>query len=115
MPEATCAVTVTSPVTPVTSPSDDSELTYSPSLDVGDGGTVRVNPRTPEAGEQVTLTVTPDLGVAVEQLSVTDRSGRDVDVADRRDGIYTFTQPRFLRHPPAACRPAVPLRPAHGP
>ena len=108
-------MTVTSPVTPVTSLSDDSEPSYSPVLDVGDGGTVKVNPCTPGEGDQITLTVTPDPGFAVEQVSVTDRSGRDVDVADRRDGIYTFTQPRFLRHPPAACRPAVPLHPAHGP
>ena len=94
---AQCTVTVTAPVTPpepVTPPSDDSEPTYSPSLDVGDGGTVQVNPRTPEAGEEVTLTVTPDEGYAVEEVSVTDRDGDPVDVTAHRDGTYTFTQPR---------------------
>ena len=94
---AQCTVTVTAPVTPpepVTPPSDDSEPTYSPSLDVGDGGTVKVSPRTPEAGEEVTLTVTPDEGYAVEEVSVTDRDGDPVDVTAHRDGTYTFEQPR---------------------
>ena len=94
---AQCTVTVTATVTPeepVTPPSDDSEPTYSPSLDVGDGGTVKVNPRTPEAGEEVTLTVTPDAGYAVEEVSVTDRDGDPVDVTAHRDGTYTFEQPR---------------------
>ena len=71
-----------------------SRPTYSPSLDVGDGGTVKVNPRTPEAGEEVTLTVTPDEGYAVEEVSVTDRDGDPVDVTAHRDGTYTFEQPR---------------------
>ena len=94
---AQCTVTVTATVTPpepVTPPSDDSEPTYSPSLDVGDGGTVKVSPRTPEAGEEVTLTVTPDEGYAVEEVSVTDRDGDPVDVTAHRDGTYTFEQPR---------------------
>ena len=97
LPGAACTVTVTAPVTPeepVTPPSDDSEPTYSPSLDVGDGGTVKVSPRTPEAGEEVTLTVTPDEGYAVEEVSVTDRDGDPVDVTAHRDGTYTFEQPR---------------------
>ena len=71
-----------------------SRPTYSPSLDVGDGGTVQVSPRTPEAGEEVTLTVTPDEGYAVEEVSVTDRDGDPVDVTAHRDGTYTFEQPR---------------------
>lgn len=60
LPEATCAVTVTGLVTPL---SDDSEPSYSPVLDVGDGGTVKVNPRTPGERDQITLTVTPRPGV----------------------------------------------------
>ena len=97
---AQCTVTVTAPVTPeepvtpVTPPSDDSEPTYSPSLDVGDGGTVKVSPRTPEAGEEVTLTVDPDPGFEVEEVSVTDRDGDEVEVTDNGDGTYTFEQPR---------------------
>ena len=94
---AQCTVTVTAPVTPpepVTPPSDDSEPTYSPSLDVGDGGTVKVSPRTPEAGEEVTLTVDPDPGYQVDAVTVTDRDGDEVEVTDNGDGTYTFEQPR---------------------
>ena len=94
---AQCTVTVTAPVTPeepVTPPSDDSEPTYSPVLDVGDGGTVKVSPRTPEAGEEVTLTVTPDAGYQVDAVTVTDRDGDEVEVTDNGDGTYTFEQPR---------------------
>ena len=76
------------------SSSGDSESTYAPSLDVGNGGTVKVNPRTPEAGEEVTLTVTPDKGYEAKQVSVTDRDGDHVDVTEHRDGTYTFEQPR---------------------
>ena len=76
------------------SSSGGSESTYAPSLDVGNGGTVKVNPRTPEAGEEVTLTVTPDKGYEAKQVSVTDRDGDHVDVTEHRDGTYTFEQPR---------------------
>lgn len=76
------------------SSSGDSESAYAPSLDVGNGGTVKVNPRTPEAGEEVTLTVTPDKGYEAKQVSVTDRDGDHVDVTEHRDGTYTFEQPR---------------------
>ena len=111
---AQCTVTVTAPVTPeepVTPPSDDSEPTYSPSLDVGDGGTVQVNPRTPEAGEEVTLTVTPDEGYAVEEVSVTDRDGDEVEVTDNGDGTYTFEQPRGRVTIEVTFRETVPAMP----
>ena len=86
---AACTVTVRP-----RSSSGDSEPTYALSLDVGNGGTVKVDPRTPEAGEEVTLTVTPDEGYEAEQVSVTDRDGDPVDVTEHRDGTYTFEQPR---------------------
>lgn len=76
------------------SSSGDSEPTYALSLDVGNGGTVKVNPRTPKAGKEVTLTVTPDEGYEAEQVSVTDRDGDPVDVTEHRDGTYSFEQPR---------------------
>ena len=65
----------------------------------GDGtvkvtGTVRVSPRTSEAGEEVTLTATPDEGHEVDEVTVTDREGDPVDLTEHRDGTYTFEQPR---------------------
>ena len=74
--------------------SDNSEPSYSPVLDVSDGGSVKVNPRTPGEGDEVTITVDPDAGYEVDEVTVTDRSGRDVRVTAERDGTYTFEQPK---------------------
>ena len=68
--------------------------TYSPTLDVSDGGTVRVSPRTPEAGDTVTITPDPDSGYMVGGVTVTGRDGDAVRVTANRNGTYTFTQPR---------------------
>ena len=70
------------------------EPSYSPALDVGNGGTVRVNPRTPGAGDDVTITVELDKGYEVEEVTVTDRNGDEVEVIDNGDGTFTFEQPR---------------------
>ena len=72
----------------------DSEPSYSPVLDVSDGGTVRVSPRTPSEDDEVTITVDPDSGYEVGEVIVTDRNGREIDVTAERDGTYTFEQPR---------------------
>ena len=76
------------------SSSGSSSTTYSPTLDVSDGGTIKVSPRTPEAGDKVTITPDPDNGYEVGEVTVTDRSGDAVRVTANRDGTYTFTQPR---------------------
>ena len=73
--------------------SSGSGASYSPALDVSDGGTVRVSPRTPEAGDKVTITPNPDRGYEVDTVTVTDRNGRAVKVTANRDGTYRFTQP----------------------
>ena len=74
--------------------SDSGPTTYSPTLDVSDGGTIKVSPRTPEAGDKVTITPDPDSGYEVDQVTVTDRDGDEIRVTANRDGTYTFTQPR---------------------
>ena len=72
----------------------DSDPSYAPILDVGSGGSVKVNPRTPEEGDKVTITPDPDSGYGVDEVIVTDRNGREIDVTANRDGTYTFEQPR---------------------
>ena len=74
--------------------SSDSDPSYSPILDVSDGGEIKVSPRTPEEDEEVTITVDPDAGYELDELTVTDRNGREIDVTANRDGTYTFIQPR---------------------
>ena len=71
---------------------DGSAPTYSPTLDVSDGGSVKVSPRTPEAGETVTITPSPEAGYDVG--TVTDRNGKEIEVTEQRNSTYTFTQPR---------------------
>ena len=73
---------------------DSGPTTYSPTLEVSDGGTIRVSPRTPEAGDTVTITPDPDSGYVLGDVTVTDRDGDAVRVTANRDGTYTFTQPR---------------------
>lgn len=74
--------------------SSSSDPSYSPILDVSDGGSIKVNPRTPEEDDEVTITVDPDSGYEVDEVTVTDRNGREVKVTAERNGTYTFTQPR---------------------
>ena len=76
------------------SSSSGGSTTYSPTLDVSDGGTIKVSPRTPEAGDKVTITPDPDRGYEVDEVIVTDRDGDEIRVTANRDGTYTFTQPR---------------------
>ena len=67
---------------------------YSNTIEVGDGGDVKVSPRTPEAGDTVTITPDPDAGYEVDEVIVTDRNGNEVEVTANRNGTYTFEQPR---------------------
>ena len=70
-----------------------SEPTYSPTLEVSEGGTVKVSPRTPEAGETVTITPVPEAGYDIGSVIVIDRDGREIQVTEHRDSTYTFEQP----------------------
>ena len=95
--ETSSTIPGTAPVTPSnpgSGSSSSSSTTYSPTLDVSDGGTIKVSPRTPEAGDKVTITPDPDSGYEVGEVTVTDRSGDAMRVTTNRDGTYTFTQPR---------------------
>ena len=93
---AACTVTVNAAGGTGTSSGGSSSgpTTYSPTLDVSDGGSIKVSPRTPEAGDEVTITPDPDSGYEVDQVTVTDRDGDEIRVTANRDGTYTFTQPR---------------------
>ena len=46
------------------------------------------------SGATVTLTVTPEEGYELDELTVTDRSGNAVKLTDKGNGKYTFTMPR---------------------
>ena len=57
------------------------------------GGTVDANASTAVSGKEITLTVTPGEGYHLDELAVTDRRGREIDVTDNGDGTYTFRMP----------------------
>ncbi len=62
---------------------------------IGDtaNGTVTASPAAARQGATVTLTVTPEEGYAVDELTVTDFFGSRVDVTRNSDGTYSFVMP----------------------
>ena len=91
---AAVTFTLTNYVAPSTPSSGSSDPSYSPVMDVTGNGDVRVNPRTPSEGDEVTITVDPERGYEVDEVIVRDRNGNQVDVTAERNGTYTFEQPR---------------------
>ena len=56
-------------------------------------GTVSVSPKSASKGTTVTVTVTPDKGYVLETLTVTDASGKKLDLKNLGSGKYSFTMP----------------------
>ena len=68
---------------------------YSVSVDKNiDNGKVTVSPSSASSGRTVTITVKPDEGYELDYLTVTDKSGDEIELTDKGDGRYTFTMPR---------------------
>ncbi|MGI6254876.1 MAG: S-layer homology domain-containing protein [Acutalibacter sp.] len=67
--------------------------TYHPNVTQTEHGTVSVSPASPEEGDQVTITATPEEGYTVGTVTVTDVAGQGVEVTSNNDGTYTFVQP----------------------
>ena len=73
---------------------DDSDPTYA--IEVGKdirNGTVTANRRYAERGDTVTITVKPDDGFELDDLTVTDKNGKELKLTDKGNGKYTFTMP----------------------
>ena len=56
-------------------------------------GNVTANRRSAPAGATVTITITPDSGYVLENISVTDKNGNDLKLTNKGNGKYTFTMP----------------------
>ena len=67
--------------------------TYAVTTPETPGGTVTVSPSRASSGRTVTITATPDLGFALESLTVLDSRGEEIALTDKGDGKYTFTMP----------------------
>ena len=58
-----------------------------------ENGSVSVSPKNASRGDTVTITVKPDDGYVLDDLTVTDKNGNDLKLTDKGDGKYTFIMP----------------------
>ena len=56
-------------------------------------GDVTVSPKNASKGDPVTITVKPDSGYRLDDLTVTDKNGKELKLTDKGNGKYTFTMP----------------------
>ena len=66
-----------------------------PSVNPGepDNGSVTVSPKNPAKGSTVIITVEPDEGYELDEITVTDKDGNALKLTDKGDGKYSFTMP----------------------
>lgn len=66
-----------------------------PSVNPGapDNGSVAVSPKNPAKGSTVIITVEPDEGYELDEITVTDKDGNSLKLTDKGDGKYSFTMP----------------------
>lgn len=67
--------------------------TYTVTVDSAKNGTVSVSPKNASKGTTVTITVKPNSGYELDDLTVTDKNGDAVRIKDQGNGKYTFTMP----------------------
>lgn len=83
-------------VTIVTNRSDTFLVTYEKlgvTVNQTPNGTTSVDTTTPNTGDTVTITPTPDNGYIVDQVTVTDKDGNPLDVTVNPDGTLSFVKP----------------------
>ena len=91
---AVCAVTVTAKTSGGSSSGGSSTSTYpvtKPSKT--ENGFVNISSTSAKRGSVVTITVTPDAGYVLDELTVTDKDGKDVALTKKSDTEYTFVMP----------------------
>ncbi len=67
--------------------------TYAVTVDSTKNGSVSVSPKNASKGTTVTITVKPDSGYELDDLTVTDKNGSAVKLTKKSDTQYTFTMP----------------------
>lgn len=61
--------------------------------DKTENGSVNISSTSAKRGSVVTITVTPDAGYVLDELTVTDKDGKDVALTKKSDTEYTFVMP----------------------
>ena len=70
------------------SSSSSGSTRYTVSVEDTDNGSVEVSPTRASKGSTVTVTVKPDEGYELDELTVTDKNGESVKLTDKGDGKY---------------------------
>ena len=87
-------LTLTAKWTRVSSGGGSRGNSYAISTPKADNGTVTVsNGSTAKRGDTVSITVKPDAGYEIDQITVTDSKGNRISLTDKGDGKFTFTMP----------------------
>ena len=90
----TCGATKTATIDKLPSGSSSSDPTYAVSTPGKiENGSVTVSPKNASKGDTVTITVKPDSGYVLDDLTVTDKNGNELKLTDKGNGKYTFTMP----------------------
>ena len=81
--------------TPSIDSDDDDEPTYKVESEVSKDtdGTISSDHRTAEAGDEVTIKVSPDRYYKVDDVVIKDQNGKVIPVTDNKDGTFTFKMP----------------------
>lgn len=91
---AVCTVTVTAKTSGGSSSGGSSTPTYpvtKPSKT--ENGSVNISSTSAKRGSVVTITVTPDAGYVLDELTVTDKDGKELSLTKKSDTEYTFVMP----------------------
>ena len=67
---------------------------YVISVKDSDNGSVKASGKTAGKGDTVTLTVKPDKGYELDELTVVDKDGDELKLKSKGDNKYTFTMPK---------------------
>ena len=66
---------------------------YIVSVDKTTHGKVTVSPSRADKGDTVTITVKPDTGYELDELTVTDKNGNEIKLTEKADNKFTFKMP----------------------
>ncbi len=66
---------------------------YLVSVDKRTGGKVTVSPSRADKGDTVIITVKPDKGYELDELTVTDSKGNELDLREKGENKFTFKMP----------------------
>lgn len=73
--------------------SSSSSGDYTVSVEDSKHGSIAVSPKRADKGDSVIITVNPDKGYELDELTVTDRNGNELKLTNKGSGKFTFKMP----------------------